>query len=254
MLFLSCRQKEVKTDDVKRSPVILVLDKQLQKVPWESIPMLRNQLVSRMPSLLLTRLSFLNSGKFITNGVCTESTFYVLNPRNDLQNTQKTFEKWFQSIRGWQGLSGRAPSQAEYRSALEDYDMFIYCGHGNGREFLRGDDIQRINCRALTFLIGCSSGKLLVKGDLDARGMALHYLIAGCPAIIANLWDVTDKDIDRFLSKTLEEWLKKEVNLLECLPMARDSCLLPYLIGASPVLYGLPVILKSSTSVDIPSK
>ena len=36
--------------------------------------------------------------KFFTDGVDTESTFYVLNPRNDLQNTQKTFEKWFQRL------------------------------------------------------------------------------------------------------------------------------------------------------------
>ena len=53
-----------------------------------------------------------------------------------------------------------------------------FCGHGTGREFLAGDDIQRLMCRAATLLIGCSSGKLLVNGCLDAHGMALNYLLA----------------------------------------------------------------------------
>ena len=35
-----------------------------------------------------------------------------------------------------------------------------YFGHGTGREFLQGDDIQRLDCRAVTVLMGCSSGKL----------------------------------------------------------------------------------------------
>ena len=37
-----------------------------------------------------------------------------------------------------------------------------YFGHGTGREFLQGDDIQRLDCRAVTLLMGCSSGKLQV--------------------------------------------------------------------------------------------
>ena len=40
--------------------------------------------------------------------------------------------------------------------------MFSYFGHGTGREFLPGDDIQRLDCRAVTLLMGCSSGKLTV--------------------------------------------------------------------------------------------
>ena len=30
------------------------------------------------------------------------------------------------------------------------------------------------------------------------EGMPLSYLLAGCPALVANLWDVTDRDIDKF--------------------------------------------------------
>ncbi len=37
-----------------------------------------------------------------------------------------------------------------------------YCGHGNGESYLKGSDIQRLQCKAVTILMGCSSGKLQV--------------------------------------------------------------------------------------------
>ena len=35
-------------------------------------------------------------------------------------------------------------------------------GHGNGREFLKGDEITRLYCQAVAVIMGCSSGKLIV--------------------------------------------------------------------------------------------
>ena len=54
-----------------------------------------------------------------------------------------------------------------------------YCGHGNGRDFLTGEDVQRLTCQAATLLIGCSSGKLHVNGALEAYGMTLNYIVSG---------------------------------------------------------------------------
>ena len=64
------------------------------------------------------------------------------------------------------------------------------------------------------------------------------------PAIVANLWDVTDKDIDRFLTRLLKEWIEQRGNILNYVSTARDECFLPYLIGASPVVYGLPLVCQ----------
>jgi separase len=69
--------------------------------------------------------------------------------------------------------------------------------------------------------------------------------------MVANLWDVTDKDIDRFLACLLSSWLSDKGSshprtLLDVIPKARAACRLPYLIGAAPVVYGFPVFLKPS--------
>ncbi|KAK3105140.1 hypothetical protein FSP39_018060 [Pinctada imbricata] len=71
----------------------------------------------------------------------------------------------------------------------------------------------------------------------------LFYL---SPCVVSNLWDVTDKDIDRFLRDLLETWLENDssTDLLDIIPKARDVCRLKYLIGSAPVVYGLPITLN----------
>jgi len=84
--------------------------------------------------------------------------------------------------------------------------------------------------------------------------------------VVGNLWDVTDRDIDRFSRTMLKEWrlwdksnesdtTKDDINfndnrstsLVEAVALARDSCTLPYLIGAAPIVYGVPVYLSSES-------
>ena len=82
--------------------VILILDKNVQMLPWESLPCLRYQAVSRLPSL-----SFLRDRIMLTNHVNIKKDnkarwsnyvidqhkiFYVLNPSQNLKHTQNKFE------------------------------------------------------------------------------------------------------------------------------------------------------------------
>jgi separase len=76
-------------------------------------------------------------------------------------------------------------------------------------------------------------------------------LQAGSAAVVASLWDVTDKDLDRFSWEMLKQWGLTEENdipksLTEAVAISRDSCYLKYLVGAANVAYGLPVFLKRS--------
>lgn len=99
---------------------------------------------------------------------------------------------------------------------------------------------------------------------------------------MANLWDVTDKDIDRFSMIALRQWglLKAEehvhpdspetgalnealgslslsapsmkMHLSQAVASSRPACVLRYLVGAAPVVYGLPVRLVSRHEETIP--
>ena len=54
--------------------------------------------------------------------------------------------------------------------------------------------------------MGCSSGALTEAGEYEAYGTPINYMHAGSPAVLATLWDVTDKDIDRFSKQVLQKW------------------------------------------------
>ena len=158
------------------------------------------------------------------------------------------------------------------------------------------------NCAA-TFLMGCSSGSLTLNGSYIPQGTPLSYLLAGSPVIVANLWEVTDKDIDRFGKAMLDAWLRERsspsLGCAECdlvveefeamtirgrkgntrrktrrkksleahetssfkgfcdhgpkigsfMSQAREACTLPFLIGASPVCYGIPTGIRRKTDL-----
>ena len=81
-------------------------------------------------------------------------------------------------------------------------------GEGAGEVYIPGRSLRKLDKCAAAFLMGCSSGKLSGRGDYEPCGIPLSYLMAGCPTAVANLWDVTDGDIDRFSRSVLEKWLE----------------------------------------------
>ncbi|XP_032094877.1 separin [Thamnophis elegans] len=226
--------------------LVLVLDKHLQKLPWENIPCLRSQSITRLPSLhfLLSYSLMKKEETILHHGVNSSSTFYVLNPHKNLPGTEKMFKEWFQGKPGWTGVVGEVPSTDQVPQALEECDLYIYAGHGAGTRFV--DSILKIDCRAVAFLFGCSSAALAVQGNLEGTGAILKFIMAGCPLVLGNLWDVTDRDIDRYMQALLNNWLKagSGTPLLQYIIESRQAPKLRYMIGAAPVAYGLPVFLK----------
>ncbi|XP_045409836.1 separin [Lemur catta] len=228
----------------------LVLDKDLQKLPWESMPSLRALPVTRMPSFrfLLSYSIIKESGasSVLSQGVDPRSTFYVLNPHKNLTSTEEQFRANFSSEAGWRGVIGEVPTPEQVQAALTEHDLYIYAGHGAGARFLDGQAILRLSCRAVALLFGCSSAALAVHGNLEGAGIVLKYIMAGCPLFLGNLWDVTDRDIDRYTEALLQGWLGAGPGapLLYYVSQARQAPRLKYLIGAAPVAYGLPVSLR----------
>lgn len=275
---------------------ILILDKKLHVFPWESLPCLQGQPVSRLPSLvsLRDRILMIHSSQghhpsTKSLQISRQSGSYILNPSSDLSGTEETFApKLTASLPTYSAIVNRAPTEPEFTSCLTDAALCLYFGHGSGAQFIRGRTIRRLDRCAVTFLMGCSSGKLVECGEFEPYGVPWNYMHAGAPAVVGTLWDVTDKDIDRFALRTLENWgllggdeksASQEVKtprrprgrpkgktarqaragktkadtgsgkvggvcLDEAIAKSRDACVLRYLNGAAPVIYGVPVSLS----------
>lgn len=136
---------------------------------------------------------------------------------------------------GWTHIVARAPSEAEFAAAAAEKDVLLYIGHGSGAQYIRDKTIRRLasasssmsstaaddkastedtvsaanstaGCRATVLLFGCTSGALVEHGDFEVSGPARSYMLAGAPCVLGTLWEVTDRDIDRFASSMLEDW------------------------------------------------
>ncbi|SCZ93128.1 BZ3500_MvSof-1268-A1-R1_Chr6-2g08479 [Microbotryum saponariae] len=258
------------TSDPKRH-LVLILDKSVQGFPWESLPCLQGISISRLPSLAFLRDRLELARSRSDDGsheyiVDPRRTSYVVNPGGDLKNTQARFEPWLETkaAEGWKGVVGRAPSEEEMKSSLASqelvlyvatYRLSLYFGHGGAEQYVRSQSIRHLPRCAVTMLWGCSSGVLRDQGEFDPYGTPYHYMIAGCPSLVANLWDVTDKDIDTLTenvfklvglhtdeaTKSKNDKTTTKLSLSQAIAQSRQVCNLRYLNGAAVVNYGLPV-------------
>ncbi|KAJ6502399.1 cysteine peptidase C50 [Mycena sanguinolenta] len=248
--------------------MFLILDKNIQGLPWESIPILRGRSVSRIPSVdfLLDRVQLAGwmahgpgTSAVVDRAVVDPRKAYcVLNPSGDLVRTEGRFKSWVQGMEkvGWQSVIGLPPTEQQFLDALRKKDLVVYFGHGGAEQYLRSHKIRNLPRCAATMLWGCSSGTLREMGDFDRVGTPYNYMLAGCPTLVANLWDVTDRDIDIF-SQSVFDKLKltadgvrtwdaageDQTSLVAAVAQSRTSCKLKYLTGAAPVVYGIPFYL-----------
>jgi len=226
---------------VLRSPLVLVVDESLASLPWECIPSLVEQPVARLPcAAYVDRCVAAADAR--GGSVASSDAYYLLNPSGDLQRTQAAFEERF-ARPPWEGVVGEPPAEEALRSALERKDLFVYCGHGDGSRFISADSLHRLPRCSVSVLMGCSSGALKRVGGLAPSGMALSCLNARSPAVVANLWDVTDGESDRFC-RALMDSFERGGCLLTAVASARRACRLRYLTGAAAVCYGAPITVE----------
>lgn len=242
-MFRHC--KRIESQKIKRKHIVFCLDKLIQQLPIETMPTIKNYPSSRMPSLLLLYYH-LNRMTEINGEVKKNNVYYLLNPSGDLSASEDRFKPLFEQQRNWKGIIGKSPTEDDFYQALLDNDLLVYIGHGTGERYYNPHKIRKLSRCCPILLMGCSSGRLKEYGNYEPNGTVLSFLLAGSPFVIANLWDVTDKDIDRLTEFMLEKWLcnnAQNQSVCEVLSKARDTCLLPSLIGAATVCYGLPDLL-----------
>ncbi|KAI6648865.1 Separin-like [Oopsacas minuta] len=238
---------ECTPQSVPRGHIFLILDPYLHRIPWENLPILSTQSVSRIPSLhflfMLTHKYSPHSNIDLTNG------FYVLNPQGDLLKCENDFQKLFRSLK-WDGVAGEPPEGLI--DSVSKHDLYVYCGHGSGSEYINKDKLLNIKGRAFTMLMGCSTSRLSIEGPYEYPNMLLLLLLAGFPTIIGTLWFVTDSEINLFTKKLIQEIVKntnlrftqgldRSNTLSMAFHQARLSCKLRYITGAAPIIYGLPL-------------
>ena len=238
-------KETVESDTPERQTLILALGGKLQRLPWESLSCLDAHCVTRVPSLLYANILYKASCRLLRSGVNAKRAFYLLNAEGDLTKTQECFEVQFKRRLGWQGLVGARPTTEEYRQALAEHDLFVYCGHGSGEQYLKRDAVARLPKCGVALLMGCSSGFLCDEGDFEPTGMANSFMVALSPSIVGNLWDVTDGELDRLTTSLLTHWLDLGLPLPLALARARKTCQFRFLVAAAAVCYGVPVSVAS---------
>jgi separase len=230
---------------IGKYPIALLLGKYMNCIPWECLPcVLQHEIsVTRVPSL---KLLAMQSQKQLPRSINLDSTFYVLNPAGDLEMTETTFMPLFAKL-PWNGIVRVAPDKPTIDQVFRQKDLLVYCGHGSGNEYYNYESLieEQRPCRSSLFLMGCSSGELNDNGEMDPVGAPYYCAAAGSGAVVANLWNVTDREIDRFLMALLEQTLKRGNHKLEdAVTVARKACRLKYLTGGAPVVYGFPTLVQ----------
>lgn len=225
-----------------------VLTDYFHNVPWESMPSFESMNITRVPSLsilmsLMTKYKEKDEWEVSDNGISL-----ILNPKKDLMRTEDLFKPVFSCLSEDMKIVGRAPDSEEFIKMASLHDLFIFIGHGNGIQYTTPKALKKLNHLSPALLLGCSSVRIHNTKSFYGYGSIMSFFLGGCPMVLGNLWDVTDKDIDLFTISLFEKLNivnKKENAINKRVDIAcresRNVCKLRYLNGAAPVVYGLPL-------------
>lgn len=233
----------------------LVIGNECHLFPWEKLSFMDSLSLSRIPSFgylhdILQRFNY-NLFPGISLG---GNISMILNPHGDLSRTETRFSYQFSKIaqekKESRLLASSKPEESVFVQMLSSSNVFVYLGHGGGEQYARLKEIKKCNNIAPSFLLGCSSAAMKYYKNLEPTGTAYAYLVGGSPLVLGNLWDVTDKDIDKFSETVFEkinffpgnnDVTSEGQNLAFAVSSSRDVCHLKYLNGAAPIVYGLPM-------------
>ncbi|CAH8384817.1 unnamed protein product [Eruca vesicaria subsp. sativa] len=242
----------------EREPIILVVDREIQMLPWENIPILRKREVYRMPSVgsisAVLKKSCYREDPSPFPVIDPRNSYYLLNLDGKCQELQTALEGLFET----EGIEGKAGAGAgsklvdkELKDALENHDLLLYFGHGAGEQHINMEKVASMSnkCSA-AFLMGCSSGLSYKGGRYIPKRPWLCFLLAGSPVIVATLWEITF-DITKFVKAMLEScWRERSddvkperIGLL--MADARNACTQKFLTGAALVCYGVPTAIRT---------
>ena len=194
------------------------------------------------------------SNQRLRQGVSARDVYYLLNPSKDLSHTENHFKVRFEELKhrddcNWDGLVDEAPTPDELQKMLQRKDIYVHLG--DGVRYLGDLNESVVNC--LTLVVGSWSAALSnTIRMVESYGPPYYFLINGCPGYVGCLWTVVDDDIDRFTERLLKltniddpDSVPKCASITKAVQLSRDACKLKYLTGAAPVIWGLPISMRS---------
>ena len=208
---LSCIE-ELK--DAVRKTLVLIIDEHMDYIPFECMEILKCHPITRFPSLHIAYALFKEHESTIENGckiikLKKDMGMCIVNPSGNLSKMEKRMrlfiEYWLPNWKSWYNVE---PPEEVFEDALVNHDILMYNGHGNGIQYLPGEQIERLKVKSIVLLFGCSSVKLLtVGGRYPPHGVSNQYLIASSPCVLGMLWEVTDGDIDKMTTNFISNWI-----------------------------------------------
>ncbi|XP_037026730.1 separin-like [Bradysia coprophila] len=172
-------------------PVILVVDEHIDFMFWEMCNV--HQEFTRVDSMaLLLKLFFLHQdniseGYFNVKG---KKASAVIDPDRTLPGfvgTMRPFMKILPTV-SCNFLVDKEPEFTDLKSMLGHSDVYVYCGHGSGVQFISSYETCQLSTNAVVFLMGCSSVAFHSRCGYSLATAAHHYYhIAKSPAVIGHL-------------------------------------------------------------------
>ncbi|XP_064074438.1 uncharacterized protein LOC113395504 [Vanessa tameamea] len=193
----------------KRNPVILIVDEMLDTFPWETLPIINQQPVSRIENIHFLYMLYKIHEDSIVDGYFMAKADvgrYVINPEKNLERMElrmSSFVRYWCPT--WGGHVGHAPPPERLLRELRAADVFLYCGHGDGGAGgAVGAGGAGGGSRAAVLLAGCGSVRLARPPARAPAAAAHHHLhVAACPLVLGMLWEVTDLEVDKAVSALL---------------------------------------------------
>ena len=206
-----------------KNKILFILEDQIAYFPFE--------LVFDRPALRILSKDIFS----LIHKIGVFSAFYLLDPANNLPGTRDCISNYFVkkpfTSEFLNGVVGR-PLLSTDAKELNRSELFLYFGHGSGKKYF---DLDASKPKVL-FLFGCSSCKLLTVKNFKSNGYCLRHFKKQ-RIVLGNLWDVTDKDLDKLTIAILDDFLSGK-DLVESVHRNRNICKLKYLNSAAMIIYG----------------
>lgn len=229
-------------------------DESMQAFPLESMKSIHHLSSSRMLGLshllecILRQDGSEGDSFFQPRELDAQKGWYAVDIHNNLSSTQEIMKDYFSKFQqnyDWTGFIGQVPSKEEVKDCHEGSDYFVYCGHGSGDKLYSKAEVETEGNFPACFLWGCSSARMKDRGSIHEPSGPVKSLLhkKKAPFVVGNLWDVTDRDLDKLSVDCMERYFDpaNQSSMNKALFNARKVCKLSQANGSAPVLYGLPL-------------